>query len=178
MVMSEETGSPGDRINKLVTYFLQEADASQENDPSDVFGIRPRMFLVEALRLLEAPVAEWDCVAVHSLEKPMGFALYHKPILSAACPHVSQDAAERIRAHFVDHGELRALQEILRVRFWRTPDSAEIRAIAEYHRRNETSTAASIWKDLMEVAEGDDATYVRGLFEAVATQEEDDHIPF
>jgi len=174
--------SPSDKVGELISHFLRQAErvgeADPSADPSDVFGIRPLMFLIKALSIIGAPEAEWNRIAEYALRQAKGgSAIYYKPILSELVPHVTSDMVEQIRKHFVSNGELGALMNLLRLRAWRNPSSDEIRGIATYLRKNASSTAP-FWQGLLELAPEADIEFIEALRLEVQLEEESDEIPF
>lgn len=170
--------SPSDKIEELVSLFLYEAARTGEADPSDVFGVKPLMFLIKALRIIEASEAQWDRVAGYLLEKPKGLAIYYRPIFSELVPHISADMVERIRERFVSSGELSALMNLLRLRAWRNLSADEILGIAAYHRKQRTSSDAFVWRELLRLSVGTDAESIEALRLEVQIEEDSDNICF
>lgn len=171
--------SPSDNIRELVSHFLRETARAGETDPSDVFGVKPLMFLIKALRIIGASEAQWNRIADFTLKK--GLVIYYRPTLSELVPHVSADMVERIRVHFVCNGELGALMHLTRLRAWRKPSSDEIRGIAVYLHKQRTSSTAPIWQELLELAACTDPVLAQDLGDLhreVQMQEESDDIPF
>ncbi len=178
--MDKTAVSPRDRIQELVSHFLLKARRAREADPSDVAGTKPLMFLAETLEIIGAPAAEWDRVADFPLERVLQHfpGVFYTPLLSALATHVSTEMCERIREHFVRHGELRALVSLLRLCYYRRPDSSEIRNVAEYCRKTMVSSSAPIWQELLEFSVEAEAGFVVRLHEEVQYEEESDSIPF
>lgn len=167
--------SLSDKIGELISSFLREAARADNIDDE----VKTLMFLIKALRIIGASEAEWDRIADFTLKK--GLVIYYQPILSELVSHVSTDMSKRIRKHFVSNGELRALMHFTRLCAWENPSSDEIRGIAVYLHKQRTSSTASVWQELLELATCTDSVLAQDLgdlHQEVQIQEESDNIPF
>ncbi len=177
--MSGENGvSSHDKIQKLVSWALREARNAGETDPSDTFGTKQLMFLIGALKIIGASVIEWDRIAAFPLERSKGPLSYYRQVLAELVPHTSLDMVERIQKHFIDNGELDALESLLRLRVWRKITSSEALEIAAYHCKARTSSDAPVWKELLRLVVVEDEKLLRNMLEEVRVEEMSDDIPF
>ncbi|MDD3531497.1 MAG: hypothetical protein PHV99_02840 [Candidatus Pacebacteria bacterium] len=166
-----------DKQHAVVTYFLHEASKAAADPASGSFGSDALTTAMRVMEIMDVSETEWDRIVGSVLSQPKVAAFYYRSLLSSIVQHVSNDMAERIRQHFVVHGWLGALVNLLRIRHFRLPNPEEVLGIAEFHYKERTSSSDSTWQELSRFATGDDANLIETWRKEVEIANWDD-IPF